>query len=440
MITIINSKKILSSLVVASLFSYANVSFAAAFQLWEQDGASIGNYHAGRSAEANDASTAFYNPAGLVRIPNQQLVAAVDPISTNFLYDGTIVVDLMIDNEPMYTKGQGGSLNFVPSLHYSAPIFSNLVFGLSVIAPFGLETNYGKESYVRYAATRTGLQIVDISPSVGFAITKKWSIGAGADFQYSEANFDLVATAWDPVLDTNATNSLSGHGTGFHAGILYQPTENTRIGLSYHSKVTHHLDDGTSKFTGELANGGEGGVQENENLYTTATIPATTSLSVFSAINKTWDLMTTISYTEWSVFENIYLYNVSGIDENIEESNTITVIIPQNYCNTWNFSLGANYHVNEQWFIRTGAGYDKTPSNDEDRNLQLPDADRWAVALGAHFQPNEKVGLDVGWTHFFSNTVPVTSTQQVGGQITTLNGEVTGNGDVFGVQVVWNMI
>src|SRR5580700_3762515 len=28
--------------------------FAAAFQLWEQDGASVGNYHAGRAAIAED--------------------------------------------------------------------------------------------------------------------------------------------------------------------------------------------------------------------------------------------------------------------------------------------------------------------------------------------------------------------------------------------------
>lgn len=419
-----------------------NVS-AAAFQLWEEDGASIGNYHAGRAAIAEDASTAYYNPAGLIRISNQELVLAVVPITTDFLFDGTVAVNTIENNSPMATKAQGGSLNFVPDLHYVAPLLENLVFGLSVVIPFGLDTNYGNQTVVRYAATTTSLRVVDITPSLGFAITPKLSIGAGIDIEYSHAIFDLAGGLFEPgLLDTDANNSLSGNGIGYHAGIMYQFTPQTRIGLAYQSKVTHDLT-GTSKFTGPLANGGNpnlGLVQTNDNLNATAILPATTTLSLFSAVHPSWDVMGTVNYTQWSVFKDIILYDVSGIDAEMNSSNTITVNIPQNYRNTWNYAVGVNYHANDQWFIRTGAGYDQTPTNDEDRNLQLPDGDRIALALGTHFQATKTVGFDVSWTHFFNTTAPIDVTETVGGQVTTTRGNVTANADVYGFQVKWDMV
>src|SRR5438270_391090 len=102
--------------------SVMNTVFAAGFQLWEQDGASIGNYHAGRAAIAADASTAYYNPAGLVRLPKQQLVLSPDIITTDFLFDGTIAVFPIDKATPMPARAQGGTFNFVPSGHYASPI------------------------------------------------------------------------------------------------------------------------------------------------------------------------------------------------------------------------------------------------------------------------------------------------------------------------------
>lgn len=423
------------------VLSYAHLSYAAAFQLWEQDGGSVGNYHAGRAAIAEDASTAFYNPAGLVRIPNQELVVGVVPITTDFLFDGTIAVEMIDDNDQRPTVAQGGSLSYVPNLHYAAPITPNVVFGLSVVIPYGLQTDYGNQTIVRYAATTTSIQVIDVAPSLAIAITKALSIGFGADIEYSKAEFDLVAGVIDPILDSSANNSFHGNGVGYHAGVLYQFTPTIRLGLAYQSKVTHDFT-GTSTFSGMLANVEDPdlpGEQSNDNLNTTVSLPATTTLSFFAGVTPAWDIMGTVSYTQWSVFKDVVLNDVSGIDTDINVSNEITVIIPQNYRNTWNYSLGANYHVNEQWFIRTGAGYDETPSNDEDRNLQLPDGDRIAFALGAHYQATKYLGFDIGWTHFFNNTVPIYLSQTVGGQITTTNGTVTGNADVYGFQMKWDM-
>ncbi len=414
--------------------------FASGYQLWEQDGGSVGNYHAGRAAIAEDASTAFYNPAGLVRIPNQQLVVAIDPITTDFLFDGTITVNNLNPFTPASAEAQGGTFNIVPSFNYAAPLSNNVVFGFSVVGPFGLKTDYGGNTYARYSATLTSLRVIDFSPSLGIALNDKFSIGFGLDVDHAFAQFDLDAVALDPFTDTTSENKGSTNAFGFHAGVLYQYSPQTRIGLNYQSKVTLHLKHGDSDFVGPLANGSEGGAQKSNDLDTKLPLPAVTSLSIFHSINTIWDVMATISYTQWSVFDKLVLKNVAGIDENFQESNEITVVIPQNYHNTWNYAVGANYHVNEKLFFRSGLGYDETPSNNEDRNLQLPDLDRIVLALGAHYQASKTLGFDLGWTHFFQGKSDIDVTQQVGAQITDTVGDVTGSADVYAFQIVWNIV
>src|SRR3990167_6386814 len=83
----------LRTLTSIGIYFYSSLASASAFQLWEQDAASIGNYHAGYAAAAEDASTAFYNPAGLTRFKEQQLVVSADNIFTSFKYRGTVRVN-----------------------------------------------------------------------------------------------------------------------------------------------------------------------------------------------------------------------------------------------------------------------------------------------------------------------------------------------------------
>jgi long-chain fatty acid transport protein len=428
-------RQIISILTITTA-GLASHAFASGFQLWEQDGASVGNYHAGRAAIAEDASTNFYNPAGLVRIHNQQLIVGGVPILTNFIYKGTVAVNNLGDT-PVTVTDQGGGFNFAPDLHYAAPITDKLVFGFSVVSPFGLKTDYGNNTNLRYAATLSSLQVIDAAPSLGYAINDHISLGAGLDIERARSEFDLVATAFDSSNDTDGGGEGWSTALGFHAGVLFQFSEQTRLGMSYQSKVKHRLR-GHSTFVGPLANDVDGGEQYSGNYFTAVTLPATSSLSIFHVLNPRVDLMGTITYTQWDVFKDVVMDNVAAIEDG-ESSNTVTVIIPENYKNTWNYSIGGNIHVNERFFIRTGLGYDQSPSNDQDRDVQLPDGDRVAVALGGHFQATKTLALDLSWTHFFEMNPPIDVSQTIGDQTTTTVGSVNANADVYGLQIKWDI-
>ena len=429
-------------MIMAGMAGVGENARAAAFQLWEQDGASIGNYHAGRAAIAEDASTAYYNPAGLVRIHNQQIVVAADPILTDFKFKGTVhdFISGSAQNSTNSAIAQGGNFNVVPALHYAVPLNDTSVFGLSIVSPFGLKTDYGTDTVTRYVATLTSLQVIDFTPSFGFSVNNHLSLGAGIDAERARGEFDLVGGGPNLVgMDTYATNIGRSTAYGYHAGLLYQFDEDTRMGLSYHSKITHHLK-GTSKFSGPLANDGEEPYyEESDELRANTTFHATTTLSLFKTINPTWDVMGSVIYTQWSVLRELVLQNVAAVTS-AGDSGIIAVNIPEHYRNTWNFSMGANYHINPQWMLRAGAGYDQSPSKDAYRNLQLPDSDRVALALGGHYQATKSLGLDIGWTHIFAMNTRISNLDQiVGAQETTTNGTIRGSADVFGFQATWDI-
>ena len=149
--------------------------------------------------------------------------------------------------------------------------------------------------------------------------------------------------------------------------------------------------------------------------------------------------MATVSYTQWSIIQNLVLTGVAAVQDN-NSSNNVTVTIPTNYRNSWNYSVGGNYHVNEKWMLRSGIGYDQSPSNNQDRSLQAPDSDRIAVAVGAHFQATPAWGFDAGWTHVFAMNTRISNTIVVGDQASTVVGSSRASADVYGFQVKWDIV
>ena len=63
------------------------IASAAGFGLVEQSGSGMGNAFAGGAAIAEDASTVYSNPAGMVYIQGSQLVGAVHLINPNISFN-----------------------------------------------------------------------------------------------------------------------------------------------------------------------------------------------------------------------------------------------------------------------------------------------------------------------------------------------------------------
>ncbi len=416
-------------------------AIASGFQLFEQDGASVGNYHAGYAAEADDASTAFYNPAGITRIKNQQLVVAGTAITPSIRYSGLVETNLIDNYEPMGTTAQGGKFAFVPALHYVAPLNEYVGVGFSITVPFGADVDYGQSSVIRYAATESMFKVIDYSPALGFKVTEKSSLGFGLDLQQMWGEFDQVATVGSQEYDSIGINHGKDTAYGYHLGALYEFTPDTRVGLSYHSQVRHHLH-GNSDFVGPLADPDIGlGPVSSSTARMNITLPPYTALSLFSHVHPRIAVMASVIYTQWDTIKDYVLSDVAGIDSDFDASDSLIIDIPQNYHNTINYSAGADFFVTDKIILKTGLGFDESPTTTTYRSVQVPDNDRYIIALGAHYQYSKAFGFDVGWNHFFIKDATINPPpQDTGAQTTVTNGEVHSSADLISGQITWNFV
>jgi long-chain fatty acid transport protein len=79
----------INGLVAATLLVGSGTACASGFALIEQSGSGLGNAYAGGAASAEDASTIFYNPAGMSRLSGKQITVAGSMIKPSAKFSDT---------------------------------------------------------------------------------------------------------------------------------------------------------------------------------------------------------------------------------------------------------------------------------------------------------------------------------------------------------------
>ena len=466
--------KTILSLALISLIESQGLH-AGGFSLYtESSPAAIGNFGAGLAASGEDASTAWYNPAALILLKNQQMVLGGVGVFPSSKLSGQSTYNTSISGTPAQYKQnfsglQGGENALVPSLHYFLPLGPRAAFGFSLVSPFGLSTNYTQGSPVRYSGTKSEFETIDISPDIAGLITEHFSIGGGIDLQYARVKFNRMIglpaylqfynDEIDPgsgllptTLDSSSNNTGDSFAIGFHTGFLFMFDDNhTRIGLNYQSGMKHQFN-GTSQLTGRLADSSSNlliPLEANQNAQYTShslysndiQLPQIVTLSTYKDLNNKFALLGSVVWTGWSSFKAITLNNVAVpvFDPDRNVSNGLgSSTTPEDYRNTWRVALGANYHVTDKWMMRVGTGYDQTPTVTAHRDVRLPDSDRWALSIGTHYQMRPNIGFDVGYTYLFAvNNAIVNNTQAIGTSSYNVDAISKNHAQLVGLQAVW---
>lgn len=427
---------------------------AGAFSLYTESSAvAIGNYAAGVSAEAADASTAWYNPAGLVLLKKQELVfsgVGVFP-SSKLTGTSTFATNGLPSYEQSFSGIEAAKNALVPAIHYALPLGDRAAFGLSIVSPFGLSTQYAVDSPVRYAATLSQLRIIDVSADIAGKFTDNFSFGVGLDFQSAQVKFNalegvptlLQYLGDNPTLfDSTSNNEGNSFALGFHTGVMGVFNDNhTRVGLNYQSKMSHRFT-GTSTLTGRLADPTlsflEPAVFSTDLLISNAiNLPDVLTLSAYQDVNSKLALLGSVVRTGWSSFNAIQLNNVAAFTAAGQTLVSTTAI--EDYQDVWRVAVGANYHMNDKWMMRLGGGYDQTPTIESARDIRLPDASRWAISIGSHYQFRPNLGVDVGYTYLLANNKAIVNKTQALGTTSSYNVNALAkvSAQLVGAQLVW---
>ncbi|HHF7372873.1 OmpP1/FadL family transporter [Legionella bozemanae] len=415
-----------------SFFIASPVLATSDFNLPFVNSAGLGVAYADWAAAASDASTAYTNPAGLVKLPHQQIVGNALGIIGTARFTGSAVTPTFPFPFPVTQSGEAHSQikAFLPSFYYSAPLTRRVAFGFNLTTPFGLGTNYGstRSSIARYASTRSQVVGIDIGPSLGVKITDRFSLGAGFDALHLA--FTLNNMYGPPVsfpLDSRLENHLSGWGYGGHGGILFDFSPETRVGVSYYSKISLTTRGHSTVHTPAI--GPMVAIFRTNQQETKAALPARVQLSLQHDFTKRWTGVGTVFYTNWRTFNQITMENTET-----PTGETRSVTIPFNYHNCFDYAVGATFKATEKILFRGGIQFMSTPSNDRDRGIADPVGSATIVAVGAHYQQNANLGYDVGVGHSFFNQMPVNLITP----LTSLKGHTNTQTTAIGGQINWS--
>jgi long-chain fatty acid transport protein len=411
-------QKLILSFVV---FTTPLVSQAAGFGLAEVSGSGLGNAYAGGAAVAEDASSIYANPASMTYVQGMQAAGALHLIKPNaeFNNEGSVAGTA----RPLGGEGGNvGDLAFVPNMYFKMDLSDSLKFGIGVNAPFGLKTEYDRTWLGRFQGIKSDLKTINVNPSLAFKLNDQLSIGAGISAMYAKAELTSAVN----LGAAERTSKVEGDdwGYGFNLGAIYQVTQDTRLGISYRSKVEQHLK-GDVKFS--ISNG----PTPNGDVKADVALPGSVSMSAFSRLNDTWDLMGDITWTRWSQFQRLAIYRESG---------ALLTQTEENWDNTLRYSIGANYHYSDAVTLRAGLAYDEEAISDRFRTVRIPGNDRKWLALGAAWQATPTTKLDIGYAHLFISDTKIDDNQTTAVPLGRgrVQGEYDASVDVLSMQLTHN--
>jgi long-chain fatty acid transport protein len=409
--------RILPALVLAA---FSGASGAAGFQLLEQNASGIGNAYAGSAALAENASTVFVNPAGMTQLQARQISLGFAAVRPNFEFTNT-----SSSNPPAATgtnANGGGDFVVIPNAYVSMPLAKDLYLGVGLGAPFGLITEYDDSWVGRFQATKFDVQTINLNPSLAYRVNEQLSVGGGVNYQQLEATYERFAAVGVPPFTTPALNAaaqstkvqLKADDTtwGWNVGATLQAGADTRLGLSYRSRMKYTLD-GTLNSTNQAISPNVGAAADIE-------LPDTWILSAMHKINDRLDLLADVSWTGWSSIQKVNIIRTTGA-----QAGSTAQTLDANFQDSWRVALGANYGLNEMWKLKLGIAYDQTPVNsDSERLVSLPDNDRLWLTIGTQWKVAPGSALDLGLAYLQVKDTKIDNNQTAQGR-----GRVTGEYD-----------
>lgn len=385
----------------AALALGAQVSYAGGFMLMEQSAAGIGRANAGAGVFGDDASAAWFNPAGMTLMQGKHFQA------------GTALGVIDAKYESKHSGASDNAMDGivpVPFMHTTLQLTDSIWAGVSIAVPFGMQTKYKDSFEARARGLSAKVQTIDVNPSLAFKINDAFSVGVGVSAQYG--SMEMVSGLGDGL---KAKVKGSDVAWGVNAGVMFKPREDMRFGLAWRSSVKHDLD---------------GHFYTPIKTYDTTVpfkTPQTVILSGAWDVNPQWTVAGTIRWSDWSVFKELP----------IKSGSTEVKSTPENWKDCYLFSVGADYRYSDAWTFRAGTAYEtSTIREDKYRMPTVPDSSRLWLSVGATWHASKQLQCDVGYLFLHAlGSSPITesdnSTRVVGDYKRT-------NVHMFGVQAMYS--
>lgn len=375
-----------AALAVASALS--STAYAGGFQLTEQSALALGRAYAGVGVDGTDVSGMYYNAATMTLHPGTQVQFGGVGVGMNLEY---------VDHKNPGEKNNGRDKEeIVPHGFISHQINDSTWVGLAITVPYGLATDYGEDWNRKDHGYKAEMTVINFNPNVAWKATDTLSIGAGLALQYVDAKFGVGYKG--PIApgvnaDITSTYEATDFTWGFNVGLMWQPVDSLRLGLSYRSE-TKHSTNGDVTISGTSFDG-------TYDASVTVSGPAWAMATAAWDVNDYLSLYATFRWADWSSFDTLKT-NISNLPAGAAQNSLLGKMtnIQNGWKDTYLMSVGYDLRVNSFWTLRGGIAYETSPIDDKTkRTAIIPDADRWWFAIGSSFHWTKDFQTDIGFAH-----------------------------------------
>jgi long-chain fatty acid transport protein len=402
------NRTLIASTITFAIFSPQALK-AGGIELYEIGTPDVGLASAGYAARAQDASTLFKNPAGMSLLQGSQVQGGLQLLygSVTFSPDAGTSSGLGGDNGGNAIGALPGASGF-----FVYDLGEKWKLGLGMFNYFGLAEKYEDNWVGRYYVRSGALLGMSLMPAISFKATDWLSLGAGLNAMYGYLNTKVAVNNGTP-LDGELQLKDETWGFGGNAGILLEPWEGTRFGITYLSQVKLGFKDTPSI---SVFGGNMGSLALPANLDLSTTVPQGVMVGFYQDLSPKWAIMGDFGWQNWSQFGEVQV----GVDTVGGVSRVVTANL--NYQDTWHGALGAQYRPSDRWQFTGGVAYDSSAVNDANRTVTLPMGQAWRFGVGASYQLSRKVNVNAAYEFLWAGDMAVTQ-----GSYTSARGRVSGS-------------
>ena len=220
-----------------AVLAQADNAAASGFMIRENSAESLATAFAGNASRADEPSTVFNNPAGMSFLEGSQTQIGGTVVLPGIHFSGSSSIQPGSVPVSGDNSRQDGQIALIPHVYGTFDINDRFKFGIAITVPFGNTLDYAENWSGRYVNTKTSVLTADINPNLSYKITDHFAVAAGFSAQYLKG--ELAAQIPQFMLFGPGTPDgaygfkADGWGWGFNLGMLAEPIDGTRLGLTY---------------------------------------------------------------------------------------------------------------------------------------------------------------------------------------------------------------
>ena len=378
----------------------ADMSYGAGFALYEFSGRSTAM---GGAVVANKAE-----PASLASNPS--LITELD--GTQAQLGATVVTAHAKTTVNGAARELEKDVWVLPNFYVTHKWSDEVSFGIGAFSRYGLGGTY--KDHETWAGSNLAyevkLETFSFTPTIAVKANDELSVAMGLEAM----TIDFTQKSQYYL----SANDYEIHGTGVSWGgnfsLIYRPewAEKWSIGALYRSKVKQNLDGyihtksgGTITQLPPPYGDGTSEVVRNSSAAGAINLPDSVSTGIAFKATDNWVMEAGITGTFWSSYDQIIIEYTEG------DEMAPTIHNRKNYKDTYRLNFGTEYNLNENWAVRAGYVFDKSPINKNAMDTLVPVDDRHIASVGFGYK-TETWNADFAYAHIFARDLSGTASHQ----------------------------